>query len=81
MKNSTFYVEFVYFASLLKNYRHVHHLIGCSKKKATKKKSDLPTVTGNIQLILLGLSWGGRSIPVNAKTPAQHFYNVEPRTF
>ena len=44
MKNSTVYAELVYFALLHKNNQHVHHLIRCTKKKAKKKKSDLPTL-------------------------------------
>ena len=55
------YAEFVYFAALLhKNNHHVHHLMGCSKKKSKQKKIR-PThpiskkyVTGNIKLIFLG---------------------------
>ena len=38
MKNGTVYAEFVYFALLQKNNQHVHHLIGCSKKKEETKK-------------------------------------------
>ena len=64
MKNCTAYAEFVYFALLHNNNQHVHHLIGCSKKKKKIKiKKIRPTypiskkfVTGNIQLIFLGLT-------------------------
>ena len=41
MKNGTVYAEFIY---LHKNNQHVHHLIGCIKKKSKKKKSNLPTL-------------------------------------
>ena len=61
MKNGTVYVEVVYFVLLHKNNQHVYHLIWCSKKKS-KIKKNRPTypiskksVTGNIQLIFLGL--------------------------
>ena len=58
IKNGTVYAEFVYVAFLHKN-NNVHHLIGCSKKKQKKIRPTYPiskkSVTGNIQLIFLGL--------------------------
>ena len=60
MKNGIVYAEFCLFC-FDKNNQHVHHLIGCSKKKAKKKiRPTYPiskkSVTGNIQLIFLGLN-------------------------
>ena len=57
MKNGTVYAEFVYFALLHKNNQHVHHL--AEKKKKKKIRPTYPiskkSVTGNMQLIFLGL--------------------------
>ena len=67
MKNGTVYAEFVYFALLHKNNQHVHHLIGCSKKKkAKKKKSDLPSLflksPQTYHLFFLGLTMSRKDL-------------------
>ena len=55
-----FLLFYAFFALLHKNNQHVHHLVGCSKKKMKKKiRPTYPiskkSVTGNIQLIFSGL--------------------------